>query len=424
MKKILCLIVAVMMLGSVCACTGDENSLLKGYEKSKSITEYDYLSGEDNMPENYDKYIKGSADFSFDILRATVSSKQEENTLVSPYSLSAALSLLSNGASDGTRKELRNALASGMEQEDINICTHYLSGRLSAFNTEDAKLTSANSLWFNDNFDVKSAFLQTAVNYYDADVQRVLFSEEDAAEKINNWISEKTDGEVTDAVNGLDETAQAIIVNAVLLDDEWATPYPDGSVNTGTFYGVNGEEEASFMTSAEQYLSTAYAQGMTKGFKNLPLRFAAIMPAEDMDINEFLEGLTGSKWLALLESQELASVCKATLPEFELRVKNDLRGSLEELGITRIFDAEKADFSNMSNAGKVSVSSVVQDAFVKIGPKNVKAGAATAIQGNGASAPGTEDMKELVFDKPFVFVIYDNESGIPVFTGLVNCISK
>ncbi len=424
MKRFLCLLTAVVMMVSLCACTRENNSLLKGYDKSQSVTEYDYLSGEDNMPENYDKYTKGSSEFSFNLLRAVVSAQQGENTLISPYSASVALSLLSVGASDSTRKELKDALASGLEQEDINICTDYLSGRLSAFNTEDSKLTSANSLWLNDTFDVKSAFLQTAVNYYDTDIQRILFSEEGAAEKINKWISENTDGEITDAVNGVDETSQMIIVNAVLLDDEWATPYPESSVTTGTFHGVKGDEEASFMTSTEHYVSTSYAQGMTKGFKNLPLKFAALLPTEEIDINEFVKELTGAKWQAILDSQETASFCKASVPEFELRVKNDLDVPLKEIGIKKIFDFEKADFSAMSNSGKVFVSSVTQDAFVKIGPKNVKAGAATVIEGNGASAPNTSEQKELIFDRPFVFVIYDNESGIPVFTGVVNNITK
>lgn len=423
MKRFLCMVTVVVMMISFCACGGENDSLLKGYDKSDSITKYDYMAGEENLPEKYDKYITASSDFSFNLLRA-VSSQQGENTLVSPFSASVALSLVSVGAADSTRKELRNALAAGLEQEDINICADYLSGRLSAFNTKDAKLTSANSLWLNDTFDVKSAFLQTVKNYYDADVQRILFSEADASERINEWIAEITDGEITDAVNNVDESMQAIIVNAILLDDEWATPYPDSSVEPGIFFGAKGDEDASFMTSTEHYISTSYAQGMTKGFKNLPLKFAAILPAENMDMNEFVEGLTGAKWQALLDSQAPASVCKATLPEFELRVKNDLYAPLKELGITKIFDTEKADFSALSNSGKVFISSVTQDAFVKIGPKTVKAGAATVIEGNGASAPNLSEQKELIFDRPFVFVIYDNESGIPVFTGVVNNIAK
>ena len=423
MKKILCFIIAIVSVLSLCACAGRGDSALKGYERSENIPQYDYMSGEDTKPENYDKYTAGSMDFAFALLRETASLDESENTLVSPVSLATALSLLSNGTSDSTRKELRNALAGGLDVEYINSGNHYLSGRLTALNTEESKFTTANALWLNDTFDVKSAFLQTAVNYYDTDVQRTLFSEGDIVKKVNNWISDNTDGEITDMVDSVDVTSPMILVNAVLLDDEWATPYPDESVSDGKFHGAKGDETVPFMTSTEQYMSTSYAQGMSKGFKNLPLRFAALLPAEDMKIEEFVQGLTGAKWQALLDSLESPSFCNATLPEFELYTKNDLKSPLEAMGVKKIFDAEKADFSALSNTGKVSVSDVIQDAFVKIGPKNVKAGAATVIGTDGAS-PVESDFPKLVFDRPFVFVIYDNESGIPVFTGVVNDIAK
>lgn len=424
MKRVLCIIIVIFAVFSLCACGGKGNSMLDDYNRSESVTEYDYLSGEGTQPENYDKYIKGSMDFAFALLRETASADESGNTLVSPVSAATALSLLANGASDSTRKELRNALASGVEIEDINAGNRYLSGRLSAFNTEESKLTSANSLWLNDTFDVKSSFLQTAVNYYDADVQRILFSEGDAADKINKWISEKTDGEITDTVDNIDESQSVVIVNAILMDDEWATPYPDESVSDGKFHSAKGDEVVPFMTSTERYISTSYAEGMTKGFKNLPLKFAALLPAQDIDIKEFAQGLTGTKWQALLNSEESPDFCVASLPEFELRVKNDLSVPLKDIGIEKIFDVQKADFSALSNTGKVSVSSVIQDAFVKIGPKDVKAGAATVIGTYGAAPTESPEVKTLVFDRPFVFVIYDNESGIPVFTGVVNNIEK
>lgn len=421
MKRIVCLIISVFLLIALCACNKEDNSLLKGYDKAESVTEYDFLSGSASAPENYTKYSQGITSFAFDLLSACVS--EDENILVSPYSAATALSLLSNGASDSTRKELRNALSANLEVDDINACSYYLTSRLSAFNTEEAKLIFANSLWLDDSFDVKPSFLQSAVNYYDADVQRILFSEGNGAEKINQWVSDKTEGEITDATEEVSADAKALMVNVVFFDDEWATPYAEDNISAGVFYGSKGDEEVSYMTSTEHYISTAYAQGMTKGFKNLPLKMAVLMPTEDVSVDEFASELTGAKWETLLNSQESATFCKASVPEFEIRVKNDLKNPLMDLGVEKIFDKSKADFSALSNSGKVSVSSMTQDAFVKIGPKEVKAGASTVTETTPTSAPETTQQKELVFDRPFVFVIYDNESGVSVFTGVVNHIN-
>lgn len=422
MKRIICLIMALVLAISLCACGGglsDGENLTKGFKRSESIAEYNFVSGEDIMPEDYEQYISGATDFAVKLLAE--SAQEGENLVVSPVSVSEALSVLANGAADKTRTELRNVLASGASIDLINICSHYLNSRLTAFNSEDGYFRTANSLWFNDTFDVKSAFLQTSVNYYDTGLFRIPFAEEDAVEKINGWVSENTDGEIENVLDTIDENAKALIVNAVVLSDAWTTPYKDTQVSEGVFHGAKGDAQTEFMTSVEYYISSSYAQGFVKGFENIPCKFAAILPNEDTDITEFVNNLTGNRLTALLESQAPMETCVASLPEFSISSDLDLADSLQAVGINRAFDYATADFSSLSNTGQVYINKITQDAFIEVGPQGAKAGAATVVELTDSLAATEETPeKELVFDRPFVFVIYDNESNIPVFMGVVN----
>lgn len=417
MKRSVCLIMLVFMLCSLCACNEDDHSLLNDYKKSEDIPVYDFTSEEAEAPEGYADYTAGATEFAFELLSQLASN--EDNVVLSPHSAATALSMLANGAANSTRKQFRDVLGIGEDTAVINSGNYYLNSRLSSFNTKEWKMTSANSLWLDDSFDVKPSFLQSAVNYYDAEVQRVVLT--DAKDIINEWISENTDGEIREAVGDIAEDTKAIIVNAALFDDEWVTPYEEGDIKDGVFHGAKGDTTASYMTSEEAYLETSFAKGFSKGFAHLPLKFAALLPPEDTEVTKFAESLTANRWQALLDSRRTTVFCKASIPQLDLRAQYSLTDPLKALGLTDAFDKDKADFSALSNSDKMFISDVTQEAFVRINAKGVKAGAATVIKGNAMSAP-SEEIKELKFDRPFVFVIYDNESGIPVFTGIVNTI--
>ncbi|MBQ7999644.1 MAG: serpin family protein [Ruminococcus sp.] len=424
MKRIICTVMALILVLALCACGGDslvsgDENLRKGYDRSEDIPVYDFLSEEHTTPENYEKYAEGAIDFGVKLLAENV--QDGENVVLSPVSVSSVLALLANGAADKTRSEIRNVIASGADVDLINTGEYYLGRRLVAFNSEDGYFKNANSLWFNDTFDVKSPFLQTSANYYDVGVFRVDFTQEDTAEKINGWVSENTDGEIDKLLDEVEGDSAALVINTALLNDAWATPYSDTQISEGEFHGAKGDTQAEFMTSKEYYISTSYAEGFIKGFENVPCKFAALLPKDGQDITEFVQKLTGNRFTALLDSQSPMETCIVTLPQFSVESRLELADSLKLMGINGMFDASKADFSNLSNTGQVFVSKVTQDAFIEVGPQGAKAGAATVAEILYGSAQIPElPEKELTFDRPFVFVIFDNESNIPVFVGVVN----
>ena len=69
--------------------------------------------------------------------------------------------------------------------------------------------------------------------------------------------------------------------------------------------------------------------------------------------------------------------------------------------------------------GNISVSEVLQNVYVRVDEEGTEAAAATAVIMCGGLAE-TEKPREISFDRPFVWAIYDKVSGAILFCGEYN----
>ena len=67
----------------------------------------------------------------------------------------------------------------------------------------------------------------------------------------------------------------------------------------------------------------------------------------------------------------------------------------------------------------MAISRVIHKTFIAVDEKGTKAGAATAVEMNPTSAPPPEEYKVVYLDRPFVYMIVDCETNIPIFIGTV-----
>lgn len=413
-KSVICILLSVLCL-SLCCCNAENKSLTADYSRSGAVPVYDFFAEESVTPENYQEFTSAYMDFAANLLK---NSSSDESVVLSPLSLYTALSMTANGASGKTLRELEKAMGQDLNISEINTFIHYLNERVKVLNNEEGYVNSANSLWIRDNYSVKAQFLQTVVNYYDAEV----FRTELKAEEINSWIENKTDGEITDMLSALDKDTALVLVNALLFDDEWLTPYEENDVYDAGFRGINGEEFVSFMSSNEMLIESKDAKGMIKSYKNTPCKFVAILPDEKISIDEYVESLSGAKLENLLNSASGVNRCVAHVPEFNLRSKLSLNETAKTMGM-KLMLTDEANFDALTMSENLKVTDILQESFVDVSPKGTKAGSSTAIAVKpGASSATESDIVSLVFDRPFVFMIVENESNLPLFIGTVKSI--
>ena len=115
---------------------------------------------------------------------------------------------------------------------------------------------------------------------------------------------------------------------------------------------------------------------------------------------------------------------ETAIPKFSYDYDIEMSSALKSLGMTKPFDAAKADFSALgsSDSGNIFISRVLHKAYIAVDGKGTKAGAATAVETVYTAIE--EGVYKVTLDRPFVYAIIDDATGLPVFIGTVTDIGK
>ena len=94
---------------------------------------------------------------------------------------------------------------------------------------------------------------------------------------------------------------------------------------------------------------------------------------------------------------------------------------MESIGVTDVFDPDRADFSPLADFDEpAAVTQVQHAARVKIDEEGCEAAAFTAIMADATSAmPEDLPVVEMNLNRPFAFAI-TGADGLPLFVGAVN----
>lgn len=336
------------------------------------------------------------------------------NALISPLSIVAALGMTANGAAGETRSQMEAAL--GLPVEQINALMAGLSAG-------DDTLRLANGIWFRDaDLTVRADFLQTNADYYGAAARQTAM-DADTVREINAFVEENTGGMIKNMLdrNDLSEDTVMCLVNALAFEAEWASVYHKSDVRQGEFTLADGSKtKVDFMYGTEStYLADENATGFIKYYKGRDYAFAALLPNEGVTLDEYIAALDGEKLVNLLAGAESTLVYTA-LPKFSYTCAVELAEPLARAGMTDAFDAGTADFSQLgeSTRGNIYIDRVVHKTYISVAEQGTRAGAATAVMmQDRAAARIMEEPKRVYLDRPFLYLILDTASNLPVFIG-------
>ncbi len=367
-----------------------------------------------------DAFKNSSADFAIRLFQKT--RDDSKNSLISPLSVMLALSMTANGAKGETLTQTESLLGGDIPMETLN---EYLYSYIKALPSEKtAKLNIANSIWVRDNgFTAEKAFLQKNADYFDAAVYKSAFDVK-TLRYINNWVKKNTDGMIEKIIDDIDPDAVMYLINTVLFDAEWENIYKKDEVRDGTFTALDGTKRtASMMYSAEHlYLDDGKAIGFIKPYRN-GYSFVALLPNEDISLSDYAASMTGKSFADTIKNAEDVPV-ETIIPKFSYDYDIEMSGALKALGMPLPFDAEKADFSALGSSGNgnIFISRVLHKAYIAVDEKGTKAGAATAVEIKETAV--AVDIYSVTLDRPFIYAVTDNATGLPVFIGAVTDIGK
>lgn len=375
----------------------------------------------------YSSFEKGEntavADFAAKLIKNAKS--ENGNVVVSPLSVLCALAMTANGADGETLSQMEEVF--GMDIETLNNYLHSTANLLPS--DEGYTFDIANSLWITNDegkFVVNDDFLRVVKSYYDAGVFTADFSDKQTLKDINSWVTQKTNGQIQNILDKIDENAVMYLVNALNFEADWLNQYYENDVHTGTFTKDDGRtQDAEFMYMSENgYLEDENTTGFIKYYKDKKYAFICLLPDENVKTEDYLNTLNGEKLSNLLNNIDAEQKVETAIPKFETTFDTEMSELFKNLGMTDAFDWRVADFSKMGAAQQagenVCINRVIHKGFIRVAEKGTQAGAATVVEMIAEGAMFIEEPpKQVYLDRPFVYMIIDTQNNLPLFIGTV-----
>ena len=407
MKRLIALMLVLAFSLGLTACSQvSANDLMKDVP-AKAV---------DVLPD-MDAGAAAAADFGVRLLKTSM--EEGKNTLISPLSVLYALAMTANGADGETLAQMEQVL--GMDVDNMNS---YMLAYLDLLpETKDYKMSLANSIWFKDDpdFIVEQSFLQTNADYYGAGAYKAAF-DEGTRNDINNWVKEHTDGMIPEIIDEIPDEAIIYLVNALAFDAKWADEYEEHQIREGRFTMEDGTRQDVDMMHSEEYtyLVDDLATGFIKYYKDRRYAFVAMLPNEGVTVSQYVDSLTGEHLRDLLNNPQDVTVF-ASIPKFETEYDIEMSEVLQEMGMTDAFDWQVADFSKLGTYNvdgmNICINRVLHKTFISVTEQGTRAGAATAVEMVAEGAAEIIEYKEVVLDRPFVYMLIDCETNLPFFIG-------
>jgi len=373
-------------------------------------------------------FAKAEMKLGVDLLKKCYETKNssEKNLLLSPLSISAALSMTANGADNQTLKEMEEVLGNGLTIDELNEYMAYYISQLP--DKEKEKIYLADSIWFKDDptFKVYDEFLETNKKYYNSEIYKSSFEPNSIANDVNSWVNKNTKGMIPTLITpaNIKSNTMMLLINTLYFEAEWASPYL--STQDGTFTDLDGSKHPiQKMNSMErQYFDLGNADAFKKPYMNGDYSFVGILPHEDVDFNEYISNLDADALCEGLKQYEDPDKVDlyVMIPKFKYNYGKSLKEILPALGMETAFNADKADFSKINDLSvkdslPLYIDDVLHKTKIEVTEKGTKAAAATAvIMGAGSAAPIEKKKVYIYLDRPFVYMIVD-KNNVPLFIG-------
>lgn len=377
-----------------------------------------------DLPPDVADLVAGNSRFALNIYQHLAAAAPDKNVLVSPFSISAALSMTYAGAHGNTAQQMASVLNYTLPDDRLHSAFGTLLSDLTTPH-DGYQLNVANRLFGQTGYPFHDQFLQTTANNYRAPLEPTNFVEnpEGSRVRINDWVADQTNDKIKDLLPSGSVTGDTrlVLTNAVYFKADWKHQFDRDATYDEQFYNSrNGTSQQVSMM--HQQHSFSYAEGAGYQMLEMPyagddLSMVVMLPTDRDGLTSLEASLTPQlldEGLASLQSTDV----RVALPKFTFDGKFRLGTTLSDLGMPDAFTGA-ADFSGIAD-DSLQISDVFHQTFVAVDEKGTEAAAATAVVVTVTSAvldPPTP--KFFNADHPFLFALRDTHSGSLLFLGRV-----
>ncbi|XP_019370136.1 PREDICTED: plasma protease C1 inhibitor [Gavialis gangeticus] len=332
------------------------------------------------------------------------------NMVFSPLNVALGISHLLLGAQGDTRERLSSLLS---YPPDLP-CVH---GPLKQLIKSKALLT-ASQIFHRKGLQINKAFLNHSRRFSDSRPQALSGNETLDLQRINKWVSEKTNGKIKKLMEDLATDVQLVLLSAIYLQSKWKTTFNVKDTQLENFYRQDKSSVKVPMMTSKKYPLASFTDsslqaklGRLQLSNNMslviiiPQRFSQILADVEEKLNTELFSAVMDKLMGIPFKPTVL-----TMPKFKLDSSQDLMAILGEIDYGLFFDA---NLCGISEDEELAVSAVQHRAVLELSEAGVEAAAAMAI---------SVARSALFFEvqQPFLFLVWNDQHGFPIFMGRVN----
>lgn len=370
----------------------------------------------------------GVADFSFDLYRQ-IASGDRGNILFSPFSISSAVSMAYMGSRSETALQMAHVMKYPSSFEIVANGFNWIYHYLKTQEESPVQLYPANGFWLQKGLDLQASFAKVMESRYQGQFHQVDFTSDPKAARgeVNGWVSEQTHGKIEELVSegGVNEATRLLLVSSLYFQAPWKFPFSANSNQMANFTPLTGSPVQVPMM--RQSVVLPYYKGTGFSFVKIPYASADSGPR----LSLLLMMPDNAKHLPLVEKRISPKALRyglarlqmrqvdLWLPKFSLRGQIDLSSYLPAMGMVIPF-SPRANFSGIDGGRDLMLQQVVHAAMLAVDEAGTEAAAATAVAVGLKAAAGPMG-KSVRFhaDHPFLFMLYDDQTGAVLLMGRV-----
>ena len=316
--------------------------------------------------------------FAFDLYQRF--EQEQGNLFLSPLSIAMALGMTYAGAAGQTAAQMEEVLHLGSEpgiHDSFRLLLESLDGEDQKFDLE-----LANALWPQEDFPFHEDYIRGIEADYGGQSQSLDYSNTvQAADIINSWVEEQTQGRIQDLVEPADllDTVM-VLTNSIYFNAFWADPFDPQYTRSRPFFREDGEViNVPMMLHQSDFRYTEF-----DGFEVLEMPYedeetsmVFLLPANGSSTDDLSPEtlILVSDWLD--SSPEKTKCMDVMLPKFKTTVSSDLEKVLEDMGMPLAFGSG-AEFTLMTDE-PVFIDQVLHKAYLEVNEQGTEAAAATSV---------------------------------------------
>lgn len=371
--------------------------------------------------EAYQKEVIDSANrFAFDLFRPVINdAKGEENIMISPFSITSALSMALNGAAGETYEAMIKTLR--IEDKTLQQINETYLKLMTEMVPVDVRVIVeiANSVWVEKHISAKKPFMDALETWYKAEARDIDINDPHALDIVNDWIADKTHDKITDMLDHLESDLAMLLINAVYFNGKWRYQFDKEKTGNEPFYVTQSTPKDVPMMHQKTELNMAVTENST--IVELPYgrgnyTMMVVLPEENVTTKEISDALTPdlwNEWISLLENNTREVIL--SMPRFKYEYKRNLNNDLINMGMGIAF-SPSADFSNICD-NPLMISRVEHQTFIETNEEGTEAAAATVIVFKDSAVGPTI---EINLNRPFLYFIREISTGTILFMGRVS----